>query len=148
VDLTNLLWAMRYRIYYGLSEEEIINYTLPFGYRVHDDDLRSMAAGGSLARTIERIYPEIRDVESLLEAPERGLPKLELHMLKSLRAYLHGVFSGYPFHVGLPIALVLLNELEVQDLSVWIEAKAAAIPADVFEPYLLMDTKTVLSMPA
>jgi len=57
------------------------------------------------------------------------------------------VFSGYPFHVGLPIALVLLNELEVQDLSVWIEAKAASIPSEVFEPYLLMDTKTVLTVP-
>ena len=90
---------------------------------------------------------EGRSPSSLLQEPERGLPKLELKMLRSLRAYLHGVFSGYPFHVGLPIALVLLNELEVQDLSVWIEAKAASIPSEVFEPYLLMDTKTVLTVP-
>jgi V/A-type H+-transporting ATPase subunit C len=146
VDLTNLLWAMRYRTYYHLAEEEIINYTLPFGYRVRDDDIRTAAAGGSMTRIIERVYPELTDVESLLEAPERGLPKLELQMLRKLRSHLHGMFSGYPFHIGLPIALVLLNELEVQDLSVWIEAKAGLIPANVFEPYLLMDTTSALAV--
>ena len=29
VDMNNLMWAIRYRVYHHLSEEEVINYTLP-----------------------------------------------------------------------------------------------------------------------
>src|SRR5438046_504689 len=36
LDMNNLMWAIRYRVYHKLSEEELINYTLPFGYRVQD----------------------------------------------------------------------------------------------------------------
>ena len=49
LDMNNLMWAIRYRVYHKLSEEEIINYTLPFGYRVQDSDIRAIAA--------ERILP-------------------------------------------------------------------------------------------
>src|ERR1043165_1161574 len=45
LDMNNLMWAIRYRVYHKLSEEEIINYTLPFGYRVKDSDIRVIAAG-------------------------------------------------------------------------------------------------------
>ena len=41
LDMTNLMWAIRYRVYQQLSEEELINYTLPFGYRLRDQDIRS-----------------------------------------------------------------------------------------------------------
>src|SRR5215208_4625801 len=45
LDMNNLMWAIRYRVYHKLSEEEIINYTLPFGFRVQDSDIRAIAAG-------------------------------------------------------------------------------------------------------
>jgi V/A-type H+-transporting ATPase subunit C len=147
VDVTNLMWAIRYRTYYHLAEEEIINYTLPFGYRVHDADIRHVAAGGDVTGIVERIYPELHDVAALMESPERGLPKLELRILRSLRSHLRSVFSGYPFHIGLPLAFALLNELEVQDLTVWIESKAAQIPPEVFTPYLLLETAMELGSP-
>ncbi len=49
MDVNNLMWVIRYKVYYQLSEEEIINYTLPFGYRVRDEDVRSIAAGADLS---------------------------------------------------------------------------------------------------
>src|ERR1043165_2572241 len=48
LDLNNLMWAIRYHVYHKLSEEEVINYTLPFGYRVHDADIRAIAAGADI----------------------------------------------------------------------------------------------------
>lgn len=138
VDFTNLTWAIRYRIYYHLSEEEIINYTLPFGYRVHDDDIRNIAAGGDIVQILGRLYPGLHDVESLLEDAASGLPKLELQLQRILREQLKSVFTGYPFHIGLGLALPVLVELELQDLTVLIEAKSAHMPAEKFVPYLLM----------
>ena len=49
IDMNNLMWAIRYRVYHELSEEELINYTLPFGYHLRDDDIRSIAAGADIA---------------------------------------------------------------------------------------------------
>jgi V/A-type H+-transporting ATPase subunit C len=139
VDMTNLIWAIRYRIYYHLSEEEIINYTLSFGYHVRDEDIRSIAGGGDYVRILERVYPGMDNVEALLQEPEQGLPKLELQTQQRLAEQVRVVFSGYPFHIGLPLALAVLIELELQDLTVLIEAKAAHMPAEKFLPYLLMD---------
>ena len=64
--MNNLMWAIRYRVYHKLSEEEVINYTLPFGYRVKDSDLRAIAAGADVASVITRIYPGIGDISALL----------------------------------------------------------------------------------
>jgi V/A-type H+-transporting ATPase subunit C len=142
VDLTNLMWAIRYRVYYRLSEEEIINYTLPFGQRVRDEDIRTIAAGGEFVRILDRLYPGLSDIESLVEEPEQGLPKLELQLQRRMRQQFHAFFTSYPFQIGLPLAFTMLNELEVQDLTVLIEAKAAQMPAGRFTPYLLMSTET------
>jgi len=138
LDLNNLMWAMRYRIYHHLSEEEIINYTLPFGYRTRDDDIRAIAAGADIARIVERLYPGDNQVEALLQEPERGLPKLELQLQRLLRAHLTAAFTGYPFHIGLPLAVVLLLEMELQDLNVLVEAKASGVKTEDFIPYLLL----------
>ena len=65
------MWAIRYRVYHHLSEEELINYTLPFGYHVRDEDVRAIAAGSDIATIVQRIYPGISDVPALLENPQK-----------------------------------------------------------------------------
>ncbi len=138
VDVTNLMWALRYHSYYHLSEEEVINYTLPFGHHVRDEDIRAIAAGADAARIVERLYPGLRNVEALLQDPERGLPKLELELQRRQRKLFISIFTSYPFTIGLALALVQLSELELQDLTVLIEAKSSQMPAEEYLPYLLM----------
>src|SRR3970282_1791950 len=67
LDLNNLMWVIRYKIYHNLSEEELINYTLPFGYRVRDEDVRAIAAGADLSSVVGRVFPGIPDANALLE---------------------------------------------------------------------------------
>jgi vacuolar-type H+-ATPase subunit C/Vma6 len=141
LDLNNLMWALRYRIYHHLAEEEIINYTLPFGYQLRDDDIRAIAAGADIARIVERLYPGVNNVEELLQEPEHGLPKLELQLQRHLRRRLIAIFTGYPFDVGLPLAYLQLLELELQDLTVLVEAKASGMKAESFIPYLLLNAR-------
>ena len=130
LDVNNLLWAIRYRVYHHLSEQEIINYTLPFGYQVRDEDIRAIAAGADIAQVVGHIYPDV-EVSPLISG-EDGLAALELslrrHVVKTCRA----AFIGYPFHVGIPAAYLLLNEHEIRDLTVLIEAKASRLPAEAF----------------
>jgi vacuolar-type H+-ATPase subunit C/Vma6 len=140
-DLNNLMWAIRYRVYHHLSEEEIINYTLPFGYQVKDQDIHAIAAGAGIASVMERIYPGL----SVEQEPERRLPELELHLQRQLVERCQAAFIGYPFHIGIPLAYLVLAELEIQDLTVLIEAKAMHIPAARFQAYLVMGASHVLT---
>ena len=137
VDMNNLMWAIRYRVYQQLSEEELINYTLPFGYHVVDTDVRAIAAGADISAIVERIYPNIPNVGSLLEEPRSGLPRLEVELKRYLMEQCLAAFIGNPFHIGVPLAYLVLSDLEIQDLTVLIEAKSSLLPDEEFMPYLL-----------
>lgn len=140
LDLNNLMWVIRYKTYHNLSEEELINYTLPFGYRVRDEDVRAIAAGADIASVVSRIYPNIPDVNALLERPQSGLPKLE-HLLKQqVMRQCVSAFIGFPFHIGLPLAYLLLSDFEIQDLVVLIEAKSSNLSDKDYRPLLLKTT--------
>jgi len=142
LDMNNLMWAIRYRIRYQLSEEELINYTLPFGHHLHDEDIRAIAVGMDISSVVERIYPELSDVASLLNDPRNGLPKLETQLKRQVLKQCMAAFIGNPFHIGIPLAFLLLSDFEIQDLTVLIEAKSLHAREDEFRPFLL---KTVLT---
>jgi V/A-type H+-transporting ATPase subunit C len=137
MDVNNLMWVIRYKVYYQLSEEEIINYTLPFGYRVRDEDVRSVAAGADLAMVVGRVFPGIPDLNALLENPRTGLPQLEIILKRRLMQQCLAAFTGNPFLIGLPLAFLILSQLEVEDLTVLIEAKSSQMPEEEFRPFLL-----------
>ena len=137
LDMNNLMWAIRYRVYHRLSEEEVINYTLPFGYRVHDSDIRAIAAGADIGSIITRIYPGIPDVSALLENPQSGLPKLEILLKRQIMKQCEAAFVGSPFHIGIPLAFLVMSDFEVQDLIVLIEAKTSGMPEEEYRPFLL-----------
>jgi V/A-type H+-transporting ATPase subunit C len=142
VDMNNLMWAIRYRVYHHLAEEEIINYTLPFGYRVQDENIRSIAAGADIGQIVTRLYPALTGVDALLQQPQRGLPELELQLQRQVADQCRTAFTGYPFHVGILLGYLILTEWEIQDLTVLIEAKAARMPVDQFASHLLMGCGT------
>jgi V/A-type H+-transporting ATPase subunit C len=137
MDVNNLMWVIRYKVYHGLSEEEVINYTLPFGYRVRDEDVRSIAAGADLAMVVGRVFPGIPDLNALLEEPRRGLPQLEVILKRRLMQQCLAAFTGNPFHIGVPLAFLILSDLEIQDLTLLIEAKSSDMPEAEFLPYML-----------
>ncbi|MEW6402239.1 MAG: V-type ATPase subunit, partial [Chloroflexota bacterium] len=142
IDMNNLTWAVRYRVYYRLSEEELINYTLPFGYHVRDEDVRAVAAGADIAAIVSHVYPDIPDVNSMLEHPQSGLPRLEVHLKRQLMKQCMAAFAGNPFHAGLPLAFLVLYGLEIQDLVVLIEGKSSKLSDEEIRPFLLKEVAT------
>jgi V/A-type H+/Na+-transporting ATPase subunit C len=137
MDVNNLMWVIRYKVYHQLSEEEVINYTLPFGYRVRDEDVRAIAAGADLSTVVGRVFPGIPDLNMLLEEPRKGLPQLEIELKRRLMKQCLAAFTGNPFHIGVPLAFLILSELEIEDLTVLIEAKSSEMPEAEFLPYML-----------
>ena len=137
LDMNNLMWTIRYKVYHNLSEEEIINYTLPFGYHVQDSDIRAIAAGADIASVINRIFPGVPDVNALLENPQKGLPRLEVLLKRQLIKQCLAAFVGNPFHIGIPLAFLILSDIEVQDLVILIEAKSSSMSVEEYRPFLL-----------
>lgn len=140
LDMNNLMWVIRYKVFHKLSEEELINYTLPFGFRVRDEDVRAIAAGSDIAAVVSRIYPGIPDVSSYLEDPHSGLSKLEHELKRQVVKQCVAAFIGDPFHIGIPLAYLLLSDFEVQDLIVLIEAKSSSAADEDYRPLLLKTT--------
>ncbi len=138
LDVNNLMWAIRYRVYYKLSEEEIINYTLPLGYHVRPQDVTAVATGADIAQVVSRLYPKITDVPVLLTDPRKGLPELEVQLLRSVREQCREAMVGYPFHIGVILAFLILKQFEIKDLTVLVEAKASRTPVEGFRPYLII----------
>ncbi len=136
LDMNNLMWAIRYRVYQHLSEEELINYTLPFGYRLRDEDIRAVAAGSDIGTVVSRLFPNIPDVATLLAEPGAGLPLLEVRLKRHVMRECEAAFLGDPFHVGIPLALLILCDFEVQDLILYVEAKDSRLPATSYEAYV------------
>ena len=96
-----------------------------------------IAAGADIAHLVEKIYPDLENINNLLQQPEHGLPVLEVLIQRLLADQCRSVFSGYPFHVGLLLACLVLTEIEIRDLTVLIEAKSAHMPYDGYAPYLV-----------
>jgi vacuolar-type H+-ATPase subunit C/Vma6 len=139
LDRLNVTWAFRYRIYYHLSEEEIINYTLPYGYRSDDRILRAIAAGAGIEEIVAGVWgegvPEFVDlardsVRETLQAFEAALMRMECR-------HAHRPFSGHPFHLGLLLGYLIRKECEAHDLTTLAESKAEALSAREVEPYLV-----------
>jgi V/A-type H+/Na+-transporting ATPase subunit C len=138
VDITNVMWAIRYKVYHNLSEEELINYTLPFGHKVRDEDIRAIAAGADITHVVNRIYPSLPDLSELLKDTRKGSPGLEFELQRYEMRQCLAAFVGYPFHIGIPLAYLVLSKIEIQDLIVLFEAKSSGIPLEEYRKYLVM----------
>ena len=133
LDILNILWAYRYRVYYGLSAEEIVNFTL--WHTVHTDAslIQTIAVGAAPEEIVRRIWGEGRvDLEALTEVDSDAekVPLLELALLRFWRGLAVSAATGYRFGLGPILAYLILQELEVQDLVTILEAKGLAWTQD------------------
>lgn len=131
IDVDNLLWAIRYRVYHHLSEQEIINYTVPFGYRVEDVHIRAIASGEEIAPVVQQIYPGFEPVGDFEAATGPALARLEQLLNRHVVEKCRALFRQDPFHVGLAVAYMLLLEHEIEDLTAIVEAKASGLRTDI-----------------
>ena len=137
VDKNNLTWAARYRVFHRFSESEIINYTLPFGYKVDDSVIRAIAADRDPYQLMAEIYPAIAK-EGNLDSKNTSKWQLnETIFTRMIYSTCRNAFSDGSFSIGLPLAYLLVLEFEIQDLTLLFEAKSLEMPVDQYAPYLI-----------
>ena len=129
-DALNVDWIIRYRLVYRLSPEEVFNYTLPYGRRIDDDDVRRAAS----SEGIDGIAAALPDpYRALLLSVTRGpdpVGQAGVALQRYLVAVARSSLAGYPFHLGVAVAYLWLKESEVHDLRAIMEGKHCDRPAD------------------
>lgn len=137
IDKNNLTWAARYRLYHHMTEEEIINYTLPFGHRIGDDVIRTIASGGLVIDVVRQAYPELSESLAGELEPALRLPFVELQLTRIFLDRCRKAFTANTFHVGFLLAYLFLLEIEIQDVTLIVESKALGLQQGSYESYLI-----------
>lgn len=113
VDGINLSWLVRFRHFYSLSAEEVINYTLKGGRRLGLRALGTLARAADLPTFLQALPSPFR--EALSEA--RQWVELQGLLDRQFAHALHRVFRRDPFQIGLPLSYLFLKEIEVKSLE-------------------------------
>jgi len=96
-------------------------------------------AGADIPSVVKRIYPDLQNVEEILQDLQSGLPKLELLLQREVAERCHSAFLGNPFQIGIPLAFLVLFDLEIQDLVVLLEAKSNHVPVEKYKDFLIKE---------
>jgi len=127
LDALNILWAYRHRDYYGLSAEEIVNYTLWHTERTDVALIREIALGAAPDDIVIRVFGrgkvEIEMLEMAGEAGTPTLPCLELSLHRYRWHLARKAMGGYPFSLGAIIGYLVMEEIEIRDLVMLLESK-------------------------
>lgn len=128
LDMLNILWAFRYRVYYGLSAEEIVNYTLWQAVRTDASLVRDIALGAGPRSVLVRVWGEHAIDLSLFDGADgdgeaRMVLKLELALQRYWWSLAKQELRGYPFRLGILLGYLVLRETEVRDLVTLLESK-------------------------
>ncbi len=119
VDILNCLWVIRLRVHFGLSPEEIVNYTLPGGRELHLRDLHRLAKADTVERFRDGLPPSLAARLGSVDAWHGFRPVLTTLLLRLLRRTL----ATFPFHVGVEAAYLLEKEMEIRAIITIMEAK-------------------------
>jgi len=133
IDITNIVWAGRFRDVYGFGGEETYQYLIAGGGFQESRPRRDLAFAGSAAEMVARLprRPYGAMLEGVTEQAEVEA-RLARHWLKTLER----VSRRPPFQVGLPLTFLFLKELEVQNLITLATGKLLNMPGDQLAPLL------------
>jgi V/A-type H+-transporting ATPase subunit C len=127
LDILNILWAYRHRVYYDLSAEEIVNYTLWHTFRTDTNLIREIALGAPPEEVLERVWGRgTIDLSLLARATDEAsmVTNLELTLERFWWRLARSAMGGYPFRLAGMLGYLVLQEIEIRDLVTLLEAKA------------------------
>ena len=136
IDLLNIQWIYRGSKYYGLSPEELINYTLNGGFDLNYNYLKDLCYAKS--------FDEFRNKIKGLKYPDKlieSFGKLDEHIESEIEKYLFELFMKFKknSYMNMVEFLVYFHslEFEIRDLFIILESKRYGITKDVAKTFLV-----------
>lgn len=135
IDLLNLQWIFRGRKYYGLSPEEIVNYTLEGGYVFKYRKLKAISYLENLEDVIESI--KASPYGFLFSEAEQSEIFFELEMEKFLYRNLNALRKTNHMNIVEPLVYLHRQEFEIRDLFTIMETKRYGISGEEAKHFLV-----------
>jgi vacuolar-type H+-ATPase subunit C/Vma6 len=139
VNGENFIWACRYKVYFGLSPEEILGYTLQRRLRVDAEVIRRIATGASIPGLVEELWagrlPGLDRLSGL--SVRQVLVELELSFRRRQYTLAQGYVQRHPFRLAMILAYRALVESEARDLITLVEAKSSGWPVEKTRSFLI-----------
>jgi V/A-type H+-transporting ATPase subunit C len=132
-DITNLVWAGRFREIYGFPGEEIYQYLLEAGSLGESRRRHDLAFAPNLAVMLSRLP---RRPYGELLAGAADLAALEERLARYWVKTLEKILSLPPFQIGLPMTYLFLKELEIRHLITLVTGMILHIAADRLSPFI------------
>lgn len=138
-DGRTLLWAFRYRIYFGLSPEEVLGYTLRGRPRGDGELLREVARGAGVHEVLQTAWGgRIRGVETLEGLDDRqALGRAAMLLRRHLHHEATKALRELPFRLDLLLAYQTLLRDEVGDLVALAEGRHRGRAMEGIRPHLV-----------
>jgi V/A-type H+/Na+-transporting ATPase subunit C len=126
-DLLNLTWMARYRDGLGLAPEEILNYLLQAGRFLTSRHRRQLAEQRD--EPWDLVLRGTPYAVPLAEVASRGFEAASTELWHFLAGECQREFGGYPFHIGVPLAFLLTQEIQSRDLCTLFAASNLGVPS-------------------
>jgi V/A-type H+-transporting ATPase subunit C len=143
IDMLNVMWAYRFREYYKLSPEEIVNYTLWHTFKTDTNLVRDIAMGADPHDVLARVFGEqsfdLSVVGDYFQDEARGLMRLEMALERYWWHMARRELSGYPFQLGGILGYLVLAEFEIRDLVTLLETKGMGWEEAAVREHLIRD---------
>jgi V/A-type H+-transporting ATPase subunit C len=128
IDLLNVNWIIRFRNFYDLSRDDVLDFTIPHGHSIDEHALMEVYASENITRILKNLimkrYPslavflsyEASDAYSRILLIEQVLDQILLVEVKKM-------LSGYPFSIGTVLAYVILQRRDIRRIGTALHAK-------------------------
>ena len=138
VDLLNIQWIYRIKKYYSLSSTEILNYIIPFHYKVSREDFKKMSQVDEPSNILNFIpYKRYRDLFE--KATTNNNDIFEKYFLSFLLNKSLKVKSLSFFSIGNIIAYLFIKEHEIRDIITIVEGVRYSLNVDKLKEYMIRD---------
>lgn len=136
IDLLNLQWIYRIKKYYNLSSGEILNYIIPFYYKVKKSELQNMSKVKKPDKLIEHI--SYSPYKSLLEKAIKDENVIfERFFLNFIFSILNKIRRKSYFSISNILAYLYIREYELRDIITVIEGIRYSLPKDKIKNFLI-----------
>lgn len=135
IDLLNIQWIYRGFKFYGLTSEELINYTLGGGKNLTFDDLKRLCYAGSLDELTEQMKSTVYG--SLFTVTENFDVDMEVSILRYLNKFFRNQKVKNPMNVVMTMVYMHEFEYEMRDVFSILEMKRYGIGWEEAKSFLV-----------
>jgi len=136
IDLLNIQWIYRIKRYYNLSSGEILNYIIPFYYKINKSEIRNMSQVESGKELLK--YISYEPYKNLLEkAVQEEKIIFEKFFLNKIYNILNKIETTSFFSIAGILTFIYSKEYEVRDIVTTIEGIRYSLPKDEIRKFLI-----------